>query len=112
MFAVIFRGVINRTDDRYRVEIERMKHLALVSYGCTGFFDMVQECRVMAVSYWPDMAAMRAWKDDPAHPLSQNSDSESWYRSYTIQIVAIKREYSFNQSSRMAFLETLDGIGI
>lgn len=112
MFAVIFRGTIKNTDDKSRVAIERMKHLALVRYGCTGFYDVVDQQQVLAVSYWPDMASMRAWKEDPAHPLVLQPETEPWYLSYNIQIVAIKREYSFDLPGMKPCFETIDKIGI
>jgi len=37
-----------------------------------------------------------AWKNDPLHKHAQELGRSKWYKSYSVQIVEIIREYSKN----------------
>lgn len=96
MWAVIIRATVGELDQQYAEAIERMKKLAFEEYGCLEFFAMTDGSRRVAISYWKSEAQIREWKKNVEHLKTQNRAREKWYESYTVQVVEVKREYSFN----------------
>jgi|SRR5580692_6416387 heme-degrading monooxygenase HmoA len=93
MYVVIFRARVRAFDAEYSAMSARMRELALTQFGCLDFHTVTEgDCEV-ALSYWPDEAAIRAWRAHPEHVLAQQAGRERWYASYTVQIAAITREY-------------------
>lgn len=97
MFAVIIRAVAGHLDDDYRSTIERMKKLAFEQYGCLEFFALMDGDQRVAISYWENEEQIKRWKSNAEHLLAQEKARSKWYRSYKIQVVEVKREYSFNE---------------
>ena len=95
MFAVIFRAKAGEQDASYSEMVGRMRDLAFSKYGCIDFIAVTEGEQEVAISYWPDEQAIQAWKNDPEHALAQQAGREKWYQSYTVQVVEVKREYSF-----------------
>ena len=95
MYAVIFRARTDRPDPNYDEMVAQMRRLAFERYGCRDFIAVTEGDREIAISYWDDEEAIRAWKNDPDHALAQQRGRDSWYAGYTVQVVEIKREYSF-----------------
>lgn len=95
MYAVIFRAKAGQQDAGYGEMVNRMRELAFSKYGCLDFIAVTEGEQEVAISYWKDELAIRAWKNDPEHLLAQETGRERWYREYTVQVVEVKREYSF-----------------
>jgi len=100
MFVVIFRAKPKTQDETYTKTVARMRALAFEKYGCLDFVaatdtgsDGEQE---VAISYWESEAAIRKWKQDSEHLLAQESGRANWYESYTVQVLELKREYSYS----------------
>jgi heme-degrading monooxygenase HmoA len=96
MYAVIIRATVGDLDQQYSDAIERMKKLAFEEYGCLEFFALMDGERRVAISYWESEAQIRKWKQNDEHLQTQSRAKEKWYESYTVQVVEVKREYSFN----------------
>lgn len=71
MFVVIFRATVRQLDEHYSQMAARMRELALTEFGCLGFHAVTEGHSEVALSYWPDEAAIRAWKNHPEHLLAQ-----------------------------------------
>lgn len=97
MFAVIFKAKTALVDEEYNQTVGKMRDLAFDKYGCLDFIAVSEGEQEIAISYWPDEASIRRWKSDPDHALAQLKGRENWYRSYTIEVVEIKRQYSVNE---------------
>ncbi len=93
MLAVIFRAEIAQLDQEYQQTAERLRELALRDYGCVEFCAWTEGEREVAISYWESEAQIRAWKSDPEHQAAQRMGRERWYRSYSVQVVEVLREY-------------------
>ena len=72
-----------------------MKALAFEHYGCLEFTAMMDGPKRIAISYWDTEEQIRAWKQNSEHLATQDKAKKKWYESYTVQVVEIKREYSF-----------------
>ena len=94
MYAVIFRAVIRELDQEYHEQAERLRNLAIERYGCREFCAFTEGNEEVAISYWDNEQQIRNWKQDPLHLRAQQRGAETWYRSYKVQVVEVKREYS------------------
>ena len=97
MYAVIFRAKAGLQDAAYSQTVARMRELAFETYGCLDFVSVAEGDQEIAISYWENQAAIQAWKEDAEHLMAQQEGRRRWYRSYTVQVVEIKREYGFNR---------------
>lgn len=97
MYAVIFRATAAELDQEYAKVIDQMKRLALEEYGCREFFAMMDGDERVAISYWDSEEAIRNWKQNIEHTAAQQRGKATWYRSYTVQVAEIHREYSHNR---------------
>ena len=96
MYAVIFTAKIKDLDDNYSKTAQMMREKAMSDYGCTAFNSTTEDENEIAVSYWPDLESIQAWKQDKNHLMAQQSGREVWYESYQVDVVKIERSYSFN----------------
>ena len=93
MYAVIFRAEIASLDEAYTATAEKLRELALTRYGCREFCSYMEGSREIAISYWDSEADIVAWKNDLEHLAAQNRGRARWYRSYSVQVVEVVREY-------------------
>ena len=70
-----------------------MRELATEKYGCKEFVSVTEGDEEIAISYWEDERQIAAWKEDAEHRQVQELGRSTWYRSYHVQVVEIKREY-------------------
>ncbi|MDF2176737.1 antibiotic biosynthesis monooxygenase [Aliiglaciecola sp. CAU 1673] len=95
MYAVIFRAEVGDQDQEYSDTAAKMRELAISQYGCLEFIAVTEGDQEIAISYWPDEASILAWKQDVQHRQAQQQGQARWYKSYQVQVVKVKREYSF-----------------
>ncbi len=94
MYVVIFRARVRAFDAEYFRTAARMRELAMSQFGCLDFQGVTEGDSEITLSYWPDEAAIRAWRAHPEHLLAQQAGRDRWYASYTVQVAAVTREYS------------------
>lgn len=94
MFAVIFNAEIAQLDEAYYVAAKKMRELALAEYGCLEFVAITEGDREIAISYWPSLAHIQRWKQDPQHQQAQQQGKARWYKSYKVEVVDVLRTYS------------------
>ena len=99
MHVVIFRAKPHRLDQAYRETAERLRRLALEQYGCLDFVSVCEGDREIALSYWPDLASIAAWKADPEHRAAQEQGRALWYGDYQVEVARIERGYRHNTSN-------------
>lgn len=94
MYAVIFKAEIKTLDEKYFQMAQKMRNLALTKYGCTQFEAVSNDNNEIALSYWNNLDNIKQWKQDSEHLSVQELGKSIWYKSYTVQVVEIIREYS------------------
>lgn len=94
MFVVIFRATARTLDADYSATAARLRELALNQFGCLDFAAVTEGDQEVALSYWPDEASIRAWKQHADHLMAQQLGRERWYSSYTVEVAEITRRYS------------------
>ena len=93
MIVVIFRARIRQFDAEYSATAARMRALALEEFGCLAFHAVCEGEEEVALSYWPDEASIKAWRNHPEHREAQRLGQERWYAGYSVQIAEVSREY-------------------
>lgn len=76
----------------------RMLALANEQEGFLAVEGARQEIGI-TVSYWRDLAAIKAWKANSEHLLAQRLGREQWYQSFTTRIAKVEHEYCFNNDN-------------
>ncbi|MGD9602682.1 MAG: antibiotic biosynthesis monooxygenase [Gammaproteobacteria bacterium] len=92
--VVIFRAR-HRADiaDDYLPTVLALKERALADYGCLEFvYATTPEGEEIAITFWPDEAAIQRWKADEEHRAAQRQNAR-WYDAYRIQVGEIRRDY-------------------
>lgn len=94
MYVVIFRAEVNRFDDEYSAMAERMRELAINEYGCLEFTACTEGNNEIALSYWESTSEITAWRQNSEHLIAQELGKNRWYKSYSVQVVELIREYT------------------
>ena len=93
MYIVIFKADINKIDSEYDIQARRMRELALKNYGCIKIESVLENDKEITLSYWQSEKDMKDWKEDSEHLLAQADGINKWYKSYSIEIAEVMREY-------------------
>ncbi len=96
-YAVIFTSLRTEGDHGYATTAERMIELAAAQPGFLGVESARQEVGI-TVSYWQSEVAIRAWKQNAAHVLAQETGRSDWYAGYRVRVARVERAYGFDQS--------------
>ena len=94
MYVVIFRARARDLDTEYSAMAAQMRQLALTQFGCLDFAAVTEGDQEIALSYWPDEASIRAWKQHTDHLVAQRMGRERWYASYSVEVAEVTRRYS------------------
>ncbi len=94
-YAVIFTS--RRTEDEagYNDMAMHMLELAQEQPGFLGV-ESARDGLGITVSYWQDLAAIRAWKANVDHQEAQHRGKQQWYRDYRVRICRVEREYGLS----------------
>lgn len=92
-YSVIFTSLLTPASQGYSEMAERMVLLAQQQDGFLGMESAREEVGI-TVSYWRDLAAIKAWKANSEHLLAQQLGREVWYQSFTLRIAKVERQYS------------------
>lgn len=92
-YAVIFTSVRQPGDDGYGETATEMLRLAAKQPGFLGVESARQEIGI-TVSYWADLDAIKAWKQNTDHRLAQGR-ARDWYASFRVRVCRVEREYGF-----------------
>lgn len=84
LYVVLFNAKVRRLDAEYARIAQRMRTLAPEKFGCLEFHAVTKGTLELAVSYWDDEAAIKAWKAHAEHVVAQQLGRERWYESYTV----------------------------
>lgn len=93
MFVVIFRAKAKALDAEYSAMAAQIRQLALTQFGCLDFSAVTEGDQEIALSYWPDEASIRAWKQHSDHLIAQRLGRERWYARYSVEVAEVKRHY-------------------
>ena len=93
-YAVIFTSVSTENQEGYAEIAKLMEELAHDHKGFIGMESAKNEIGI-TVSYWNDLSAIRAWKENSDHVIAQKK-GKTWYKSFKIRIAKVERDYGFD----------------
>ena len=93
-YAVIFTSTLSDDDPAYDAMAKAMYKLAQQQPGFLHMETARSELGI-TVSYWQSLQAIEAWKQAAEHVVAQKLGQEKWYRSYTVRVCKVERQYSF-----------------
>jgi heme-degrading monooxygenase HmoA len=105
MYAVIFRAELKFIDDDYHQTAKRMRELAISEYGCIEFSSVMDTNQEISVSYWDNEEQIKKWRQNKEHMEAQTRGKEKWYKSYSVQIVEIQRQYENRHDTDVASIK-------
>jgi len=94
-FAVIFTSTHTDNTKGYSEMAIEMESLAKKQLGFLGI-DSARNDVGITVSYWESLEAIKHWKTNTDHLLTQKKGREQWYNWYNVRICKVEREYEFN----------------
>jgi heme-degrading monooxygenase HmoA len=99
--VVVFVSQLRDTDHAgYSAAADAMEALAALQPGYLGFVAARGANGVgIAVSYWSDDAAARAWRDQPDHARIRDLGRTDWYDSYALSVAAVERSYGWQRGA-------------
>jgi heme-degrading monooxygenase HmoA len=80
-YAVIFTSHRTEGDNGYGEMAGEMLELASKQPGFIGV-ESARESVGITVSYWTDLASIKAWKQNAEHILAQKRGKEIWYKEF------------------------------
>lgn len=94
-YAVIFTSERTVADDvGYQAMAARMVGLAAEQPGFLGM-ESARDGLGITVSYWRDLASIRAWQAHGEHLVAQQLGRERWYRWFRLRIARVEAERGF-----------------
>ena len=94
-YAVIFTSLRTEGDKGYGDMADRMVALAAQQPGFLGV-ESAREGLGITVSYWQDLASIKAWKMNAEHLVAQQTGRSDWYTQYKTRIAKVERDYGFD----------------
>ncbi|MBR9902370.1 MAG: antibiotic biosynthesis monooxygenase [Gammaproteobacteria bacterium] len=91
-YAVIFTSLRTEVDNGYDEMAARMVELAAQQPGFLGVESARNEVGV-TVSYWADLASIKAWKAHTEHQEAQRLGHQQWYQHFKTRIAKVERDY-------------------
>lgn len=103
MYAVIFEVKVNDTGkDAYLAIAGELRALLDDMPGFISierFQSLVDEKKLLSLSYWESEAAILNWKNQQDHKVAQRKGRQSLFDDYRITIARVERDYTLASSS-------------
>ena len=96
-WAVIFSNLQTPDTEGYEAMAEAMQALASKQPGLLGI-ENVRDGLGITISYWSDLEAIAAWRNDLRHAAAQSQGRTRWYAQYKTRIARIERDYGYDAS--------------
>ncbi len=74
-----------------------MRERAARQSGYLGV-ESARESVGITVSYWADLASIRAWKQEMEHLAAQKQGQDAWYTAYKVRIAKVERDYDWKNN--------------
>ena len=72
-----------------RPELERIDGFISIE----RFQSLVDETKILSLSFWLDEAAVQAWRNVEHHRQAQKAGREGVFRDYRLRVAAVLRDY-------------------
>ncbi|CAN3500423.1 hypothetical protein DICA1_C04984 [Diutina catenulata] len=98
-YSVVFTSTTTADIDaqHYKNFSTIMMFLAKSMPGFLGVDSARDDKLGITVSYWQDLESIRQWKQQGDHKLAQEAGKAEFYKSYTVRVAKVERQYSFEK---------------
>ncbi len=79
-----------------RPELERIDGFISVE----RFRSLTDPAKLLSLSFWRDEAAVRAWRNQPAHRATQAAGRGGVFADYRLRIAAVMRDYGMTERAQ------------
>lgn len=97
-YAVIFSSTHTNVVEDYSSMADYMVELASKQEGFLGIESARNELGI-TVSYWKDLASIKAWKLHAEHAMAQDLGRKKWYQAYKTRIALVERDYGYERDN-------------
>ena len=101
MIAVIFE--VWPADGRKQTYLDIAASLKLELEKIDGFLSierfqsLVDDRKILSLSFWRDEAAVRAWRNIDYHRQAQQAGRSGVFRDYRLRVASVLRDYGMNE---------------
>ncbi len=99
MIAVIFEvyPAEGHMDEYLEIAAELRPQLEKIDgfISIERFSSLVEEGKVLSLSFWQDEAAIEAWRNLEAHRMAQRKGREGVFSNYRLRVTNVSRDYGF-----------------
>lgn len=103
MYAVIFEVEISEgKKDQYLNIAAKLKEQLVTMPGFISierFQSLVNEGKLLSLSFWDDEASLLNWKKNIDHLAAQKEGRASIFKDYRIRIAKVERDYTMASST-------------
>lgn len=103
MHAVIFEvEICDGKKDEYLAIATKLREQLVTAKGFISierFQSLVNEGKMLSLSYWEDEEAILTWKANLDHRAAQDKGRHSIFKDYKISVVKVERAYTLETSS-------------
>lgn len=96
-YAVIFTTKLTENIENYNASAKKMEELAKLQKGYLGI-ESARAAIGITISYWENLEAISAWKNNLEHTKIRDKGREKWYKKYQLRICKVELEYGFENS--------------
>lgn len=97
-YAVIFTNTQTENLEGYAEMAEKMENLAKLQSGYLGM-EHARDKIGITISYWQTLKDIASWKANLDHQQAQLKGKANWYKSYTVRICCVERDYNFSEAT-------------
>jgi heme-degrading monooxygenase HmoA len=94
-YAVIFSSIQTGNLEGYAEMAKKMLALAAEQDGYLGVESAHDSQLGITISYWRDLASIKQWKEDTEHSIARALGRSQWYKSFSVRIAKVERQYDF-----------------
>lgn len=102
MYAVIFEVILNSDakDEYLKIASNLKKQLVKVEgfISIERFESLVEEGKLLSLSFWKNKEAIGVWKSNMDHLLAQKKGRNKLFKDYKITITKVERTYTKESS--------------
>lgn len=91
-YAVIFTSIKSENQENYAATSARMEKMVTAQPGYLGH-ESASSGIGITVSYWQNLDAIKAWKNQSDHKIAQEHGKSTWYNQYKIRICKVEKDY-------------------
>jgi heme-degrading monooxygenase HmoA len=98
MYTVIFEVEPTAEGKAEYLEIAaRLREILVQQPGFISierFQSLVDEGKILSLSFWEDEAAIKGWRNQVEHRMAQQEGKERLFKSYRIRVAEVLRDYT------------------